>query len=182
MTEYSGDKIKVAPDAAIYEVSVTRTQSGTQGVYTLTLSGTFANGDKIKVDGTEVTLDSDTAASPTAAAAAVVTAMAANTNYTVTSSGAVITFTETAGHYGTGMPAWSITSTAGKGTAATTTEGVSTEKPVNSPSTFVDRLGVLHAGKNLKAGDSINIKATCTYINPSGDTSTYSDEITIAVS
>ena len=182
MTAYSGDKIKLAPNAAIYEVSVTRSQTGTQGVYTLTLSGTFASGNKIKVDGTEVTLDSTSSASPTAAASAVVTAMSANTNYTVTSSGAVITFTEKAGHYGVGMPAWEITSTAGKGTAATTTEGVSTEKPVNSPSTFVDRLGVLHAGKNLRAGDSITVKATCTYINPSGDTSTYADEITIAVS
>lgn len=181
MTAYSGDKIKLAPNAAIYEVTVTRSQTGTQGVYTLTLSGTFASGNKIVVDGTTTTLDSSSAASPTAAAAAVVTAMSANTNYTVTSSGAVITFTEKAGHYGVGMPAWEITSTAGKGTAGTTTEGVSTEKPVNSPSTFVDRLGVLHAGRNLKSGDSINIVATCTYINPSGDTSTYSDEITVAV-
>lgn len=181
MTAYSGNKIKLAPNAAIYEVSVTRSQSGTQGVYTLTLSGTFASGNKVKVDGTEVTLDSSSAASPTAAATAVKNAMSANTNYTVTSSGAVITFTEKAGHYGVGMPAWEITSTAGNGTAATTTEGVSTEKPINSPSTFVDRLGVLHAGKNLRAGDSIYINAICTYINPSGDTSTYSDDITIAV-
>lgn len=181
MTSYSGDKIKLAPDAAVYDVTVTRSQTGTQGVYTLTLSGTFASGNKIKIDGTEVTLDSTSAASPTAAASAVVTAMAANTNYTVTSSGAVITFTETSGHYGVGMPAWSITSTAGKGTAATTTEGESTEKPVNSPSTYVDRLGILHASKSLKAGDVITIKAVSTYINPSGDTSTLSDEITVSV-
>lgn len=181
MTAYSGDKIKVAPDAARFETTVTRSQAGTQGVYTLTLSGTFANGNKIKIDGTEVTLDADTAASASAAAGAVETAMAANTNYTVDATGAVITFTEKSGHYGIGMPAWSITSTAGKGTAATTTEGVSTEKPVNSPSTFVDKYGVLHASKSLKAGDVITVKAICTYINPSGDTSTYSDEITIAV-
>lgn len=182
MTAYAGNKIKVMPNAAIFETTVTRTQDGTQGVYTLTLSGTFASGNKITVDGTTVTLDSSSAASPTAAATAVKNAMSANTNYTVTSSGAVITFTEKAGHYGTGMPAWEITSTAGKGTAATTTEGVPTEKVVNSPSTFVDRLGVLHAGKNLKAGDTIAIDATCTYINPSGATSTYSDSITVAVS
>ena len=181
MTSYSGNKIQLAPDAATYEVSVTRSQTGTQGVYTLTLSGTFAADDTIVIDGTTTTLDSDTAASTSAAAGAVVTAMAANTNYTVTSSGAVITFTETTGHYGVGIPAWKITSTAGKGTAATTTEGVSTEKPVNSPSTFVDKYGVLHAGKNLKSGDTIYIAAKCTYINPSGDTSTLSDEITVAV-
>ena len=181
MTAYSGNKIKVAPDAAIYEVSVTRSQTGTQGVYTLTLSGTFADDDTIVIDGTTTTLDDTSSASVTAAAAAVATAMSANTNYTVASDAGVITFTEKSGHYGVGMPAWSITSTAGKGTAATTTEGVSTEKPINSPSTFVDRLGVLHAGKNLKAGDSITISARCTYINPSGDTSSYTDEITIAV-
>lgn len=182
MTAYAGNKIKLAPDAAIFDVSVTRSQTGTQGVYTLTLSGTFASGNTIVVDGTTVTLDSTSAASPTAAATAVKNAMSGNTNYTVTSSGAVITFTEKAGHYGVGMPAWEITSTNGKGTAATTTEGVSTEKPVNSPTTFVDRLGVLHAGKDLKAGDSITVSAKCTYINPSGATSSYTDELTIAVS
>ena len=181
MTAYSGGIIKLAPDAAIYETIVTRSQSGTQGVYTLTLSGTFANGNKITVDGTEVTLDGTSSATPTAAAAAVVSAMDENTNYTVTSSGAVITFTEKAGHYGAGMPAWNITSTAGKGTAATTTEGVSTIAYVNSPSTFVDKRGVLHASKSLKAGDSILVKVKCTYINPSGDTSALTDEITIAV-
>ena len=182
MNAYSGDKIKLAPDAAIYDVSVTRSQTGTQGVYTLTLSGTFAADDTIVIDGTTTTLDADTAASVSAAAGAIVTAMSANTNYTVTSNSGVITFTEKAGHYGVGMPAWAITSTAGKGTAATTTEGVSTEKPVNSPSTFVDRLGVLHVSKSLQAGDSITVSAKCTYINPSGDTSSYTDEITIAVS
>lgn len=181
MTAYSGNKIKLAPDAAVYDVSVTRSQTGTQGVYTLTLSGTFANGNKITVDGTEVTLDGTSSASPTAAATAVKNAMDENTNYTVTSSGAVITFTEKAGHYGVGMPAWEITSTAGKGTAATTTEGVSTEAYVNSPTTYVDRLGVLHASKALRSGDSITVKATCTYINPSGDTSTLEDSITVAV-
>lgn len=182
MTAYSGDKIKLAPDAAIFDVTVTRSQTGTQGIYTLTLSGAFASGDKITVDGTSVTLDSTSAASATAAATAIKNAMSGNTNYTVTSSGAVITFTEKAGHYGIGMPAWEITSTNGKGTAATTTEGVSTEKPVNSPTTFVDRLGVLHAGKDLNTGDSITVAAKCTYINPSGDTSSYTDELTIAVS
>ena len=181
MTAYSGNKIQLAPDAATYETTVTRSRTGTQGVYTLTLSGTFADDDTIEIDGTTTTLDSDTAASGTAAAAAVVTAMAANTNYTVTSSGAVITFTENSGHYGVGMPAWEITSTAGKGTAATTTEGVSTEMPVNSPRTYVDKYGVLHAAKNLKSGDTINISAKCTYVNPSGDTSVLSDDITVAV-
>ena len=179
MTAYSGTKIKLAPNAAIYEVTVTRSQTGTQGVYTLTLSGTFVTTDTLVIDGTTITAGNTSASS---VAGAVTTAMAANTNYTVTNSGAAITFTEKAGHYGVGMPAWEINTTgSGKGTAATTTEGVSTEKPVNSPSTFVDRLGVLHASKSLRAGDVITIDATCTYVNPSGSTDTYSDTITVAV-
>lgn len=181
MTSYSGNKIKLAPDAATYDVTVTRSQTGTQGVYTLTLSGSFASADTIEVDGTVTTLDSSSAASATAAAAAVATAMSGNTNYTVTAASGVLTFTEKAGHYGVGMPSWEITSTAGKGTAATTTEGVSTEKPVNSPSTYVDKYGVLHVAKSLKVGDTITIVAKCTYINPSGSTDSLTDEITIAV-
>ena len=182
MTAYSGNAITVQPNAAVFYVDVTRTQTGTQGVYTLTLSGTFASGNKINVDGTEVTLDSSSAASPTAAATATKNAMSANTNYTVTSSNAVITFTEKAGHYGTGMPAWSITSTAGKGTAATTTQGVPTEAHVDSPTTFVDRNFVLHAGDDLKSGDSIFIEAISTYINPSGSTTVRKANTTVAVS
>ena len=178
MTAYSGNKIKLAPNAAIYEVTVTRSQTGTQGVYTITLSGTYTATQKITIDGTEVTTGSTTNST---IASTVATAMAANTNYTVTASNAVITLTEKAGHYGVGMPAFSTNSTNGKLTGAITTEGVSTEKPVNSPSTFVDRLGVLHASKSLKAGDVITVDATCTYVNPSGSTDTYSDTITVAV-
>lgn len=179
MTTYSGDKIKLAPDAAVYDVSVTRSQTGTQGVYTLTLSGTFVATDTLVIDGTTVTAGNTAASS---VAGAVTTAMSGNTNYTVTNTGAVITFTEKSGHYGVGMPAWEIETTgSGKGTAATTTEGVSTEKIVKSPRTYVDKYGVLHADKNLKSGDTITVNAVCTYINPSGVTSTLSDEITIAV-
>ena len=182
MTAYTGTKINVLPKAAVFYVDVTRSQDGTQGVYKLTLSGTFANGNTITVDGTTVTLDATSAASPTAAATAVKNAMDENTNYTVTSSGAAITFTEKAGHYGIGMPAWSITSTAGKGTAATTTQGVPTEAHIESPTTFVDRQFVLHAGKDLKSGDSIFIEAISTYINPSGATTVRKSSTTVAVS
>ena len=178
MTAYSGNKIKLAPDAAIFDVSVTRSQTGTQGVYTLKLGGTWVSGEKITVDGTEVTLSSTSANTN---ASAIATAMAANTNYTVTATSATVTFTEKAGHYGVGMPSYSTTSVAGTLTPGTTTEGVSTEAVVNSPQTYVDRLGVLHASKALQSGDSITVKATCTYINPSGDTSTLEDSITIAV-
>lgn len=49
--------------------------------------------------------------------------------------------------------------------------------------TYVDEYNVLHVQKSgLKAGDTISILATATYINPSGATNTYTDslEITIA--
>ena len=94
---------------------------GNAGVYTLTVGGTVANGDKITVHGTEVTLNSTTGASANAAAGAVRTALANDTVYAVSGSGANIILTEKSGNYGAGMPAHSITSTAGTLTAATTT-------------------------------------------------------------
>ena len=94
---------------------------GNAGVYTLTVGGTLASGNKISVHGTEVTLDSTTAASANAAAGAVRTALANDTVYSVSGSGANIVLTEKSGNYGAGMPAHSITSTAGTLTAATTT-------------------------------------------------------------
>lgn len=178
MTAYSGDKIKVAPDAAIFDTTVTRSQEGTQGSYTLKLSGSWASGDKITIDGTEVTLSSTVTNTN---AAAVASAMSGNTNYTVTSGGATIGFVEKAGHYGVGMPSYSTTAANGTLIPGITTEGVATEAVVNSPQTYVDRLGVLHASKALKQGDRITVKATCTYINPSGDTSTFEDSTVIAV-
>lgn len=178
MTAYSGNKIKLAPDAAVFDVSVTRSQSGTQGVYKIALGGTWVSSDKVTIDGTEVTFSSTSASTN---ASAIATAMSGNTNYTVTASSSNVTFTEKAGHYGIGAPSYSTTSTAGTLTPSTTTQGVSTEAVVKSPTTYVDRLGVLHAGDDLEAGDSITVKATCTYINPSGDTSALEDSITIAV-
>lgn len=94
---------------------------GNAGVYTLTVGGTLASGNKITVHGTVVTLDSTTAASANAAAAAVRTALGSDTVYAVSGSGANIVLTEKSGNYGAGMPSHSITSTAGTLTAATTT-------------------------------------------------------------
>lgn len=84
-----------------------------------------------------------------------------------------------------------------EGAIAPTTEGVSvkpaactyevtvkakaaeTGKPANVPSklnsrTYVDNYGVLHTQKTLKATDILTVKATSTYVNPSGDTEAYS--------
>ena len=91
------------------------------GVYTLTVGGTVASGDKITVHGKEVTLDATSGASANAAASAVRTALGSDTVYTVTGSGANIILTEKSGKYGSGMPEYSIESTAGTLTGAVTT-------------------------------------------------------------
>lgn len=95
------------------------------GVYTVTIGGTVADDDVITVAGTDVTLDSTSGASTTAAATAVATAMGSDTTYTVTSSGAVVTLTEKSGKEGSGKPEVSITSDNGTVTLATTTAGAS---------------------------------------------------------
>ena len=91
------------------------------GVYTLTVGGTVASGNKITVHGTEVTLDGTSGASLNAAANAVRTALGSDDTYTVSGSGANIVLTEKSGHYGAGMPEYSIVSTAGTLTGVVTT-------------------------------------------------------------
>lgn len=95
------------------------------GVYTITVGGTVASGDKITVNGVSITLDSTSGASPTAAATALVTALTANetfnATYSMSRSNAVITCTEKSGKYGSGSPEAAIVSTAGTIVAATTT-------------------------------------------------------------
>ena len=91
------------------------------GVYRLTVGGTVASGDKIAVHGVEVTLDATSGASASAAAAAVRSALGSDTVYTVSGSGANIILTEKSGHYGAGVPVYSINSAAGTLTATVTT-------------------------------------------------------------
>lgn len=71
------------------------------------------------------------------------------------------------------------TTTTGEGNdAVTTTESV----PLNSR-TYVDKYGTLHVQKSgLETGDVITVVATSTYINPSGDTSEYTDSATVTIS
>lgn len=95
-----------------------------QGVYTVTIGGTVASGDKITVAGVEVTLDGTSGASVTAAATAVKNAFSSNANYSATSASGVVTLTEKSGKEGTGVPEATIVSTAGTVTVATTTQGV----------------------------------------------------------
>ena len=94
----------------------------TAGVYTVTLSGTWAAGDKLTIAGEEYTV-----VSGSTSASAIATAFASAYNgdeYTVTASSGVLTFTETSGNYAIGAPGVSAVTTAGKTAVATTTEAV----------------------------------------------------------
>lgn len=55
------------------------------------------------------------------------------------------------------------------------------DEPVNSPRTRVDEYGVLHVSKALETGDVITVVCKSTYINPSGDTTEYTDDVTATV-
>lgn len=95
--------------------------AGAAGVYTFTVGGTVASGDKITIHGEEVTLDATSGASANAAASAVRTALGSDTVYAVSGSGANIILTEKSGKYGSGMPSYEIESTAGTLTGVVTT-------------------------------------------------------------
>lgn len=96
----------------------------TAGVYTVTLSGTWAAGDKLTIAGTEYTV-----VSGSTSASAIATAFASaydGDEYTVTASSGVLTFTEATGYYAIGAPGVSKVSTSGKTAVATTTAAVVT--------------------------------------------------------
>lgn len=68
--------------------------------------------------------------------------------------------------------------------STTTGEGqdaVTTTESIVSPRTYVDFDGILHIDKNLEVGDVITILCTSTYINPSGATTTLSDDVTATI-
>lgn len=94
----------------------------TAGVYTVTLSGTWAAGDKLTIAGEEYTVVSGST-SASAIASAFASAYTGD-EYTVTASSGVLTFTETSGNYAIGAPGVSAVTTAGKTAVATTTEAV----------------------------------------------------------
>ena len=175
--------IKLAPNAATYETSVTRSGSdGTAGVYTLTIGGSWTENDTIKIDDTTVTI-TDAMTTNALIAAAIETAFASDTTYTVADNSNKVTFTEKSGKYGTGAPTVTKTTTNGTTSMVTTTQPVlpSEDTVVRSPTTRVDNYGILHVGKNLQTGDVISITATSTYINPSGATETFTDTETVTV-
>ena len=116
-----GNSVTLVGNLGSDEYNGTLNIVGNAGVYTLTVGGTVASGNKITVHGTTVTLDATSGASLNAAATAVRTALGSDDTYTVSGSGANIVLTEKSGHYGAGMPSYSITSTAGTLTGVTTT-------------------------------------------------------------
>lgn len=125
LADWNGRTVLVDDDL----VSVTYTGAG---VYTITVGGTVASGDKITVNGVTLTLDSTSGADATAAATALKSALEAdatfNATYSMTRSTSTLTVTEKSSHYGAGRPVCSIESTAGTIAAATTTEPTSTNK------------------------------------------------------
>ena len=83
------------------------------GVYTVTIGGSPATGEKYAIDGAEFTV----AATETAVAVAtgLASALGSNTHYSVVRDGAVLTLTEKSGQYGYGAP---VTKATGVGTNA----------------------------------------------------------------
>lgn len=63
-----------------------------------------------------------------------------------------------------------------------TNEDTSTSPIALNSRTYVDNYGVLHVQKSgLVAGDTLTVTAICTYVNPSGSTSSYSDTFTATI-
>ena len=117
----SGGSIGLVGECNGDEYTGTMAVASAAGVYTITIGGTVANGDKITINGTTVTLDATSGASANAAATAVRTALGSDSTYSISGSGANVILTEKSGKYGSGMPSYSIESTLGTLTAAVTT-------------------------------------------------------------
>ena len=176
--------IVLAPKAATYDTVVEKPAGeGTAGVYTLTIGGSWAENDTLKINDTTITI-TDAMTTNALIAAAVETAFASDTTYTVADDSNKVTFTEKSGKYATGAPTVTKTTTAGTASMVVTTPGVAPNlaTPKKSPRTRVDEYGVLHIAKNLETGDVITVTATSTYVNPSGNTSTLTDTATVTVS
>lgn len=113
-------------------------ETATAGVYTVTIGGTYVAADTVTVAGATHTVVEDHTTNAEIAAA-LVTALAADTKYTVKAgTGAkanVLTFTEKTGKYGSGAPTASKTSTNGTVTVATVTEPI--EEDATKYTTYV---------------------------------------------
>ena len=91
------------------------------GVYTVTIGGTWAKDDTVTIAGVEYTCAADSTTA-TNAATAIAALFASDETYTVDRTGAVLTFTEKSGKYGTGAPTATLgDSNTGSGTAVVAT-------------------------------------------------------------
>ena len=107
--------------------------SGTQGIYTFTISTALVTGDKVNINGTEVTIDASTDDTPTKQINSIYTALGTMDEYTLSKSTGTLTFTEKSGYYGEGKPTIVVTKTAGSTgvtAEATTTEGKQASTPI----------------------------------------------------
>ena len=107
--------------------------NGTQGVYTFTISTALVTGDKVDINGTEVTIDATTDDTPTKQINSIYTALGTMDEYTLNKSTGTLQFTEKSGYYGTGKPTIVVTKTAGSTgvtAEATTTEGKQASTPI----------------------------------------------------
>lgn len=67
----------------------------------------------------------------------------------------------------------------------TTDEGEDTEETVPiqlSMFTYVDNYNILHTQSDLESGTEITVTGTTIYINPSGETTKYTDSVTVTIS
>ena len=132
MADWNGRTVLIDDD-----VPVINTYTGA-GVYTVTVGGTVATGEKYAAAGEEVTVgDTET---PTAVATLLATALGSNATYSVSRNGAVLTLTEKSGKYGAGAPETKITPVSGSTTAGTMTVATTTE-PASSTSYVTYLLG-----------------------------------------
>ena len=121
-------------------------ESGTQGVYTLTISTALATTDKLIIDGYEYTPDGDDDTA-TKQATAIKNAFSSSTEYTVTSASGVVTFTEKSGYYGVGAPSIDDSDVeTGAVAESTTTEGKESSTPI-----VVTAISVLDKTKSASA-------------------------------
>lgn len=115
-------------------------ESGTQGVYTFTISTALATGDKVNINGTEVTINAVEDDTATKQITAIYNALGTMDEYTLSKSSGVLTFTEKSGYYGTGAPTITVTKTQGSTgvtAEATTTEGKNASTPILVTATSV---------------------------------------------
>ena len=103
----------------------------TAGVYTVTIGGSPATGEKYTVDGASFTVASTETA--TAVATGLASALGSSTKYTVSRDGAVLTLTEKSGQYGVGKPAVDAEPASGSSSVGGTITATTATAPVVTP-------------------------------------------------